>query len=213
MDNNLLTAHVTLQGTRPLLWHHFGPEAIPADGRKGERTGAAGNDPEEWRRTMLVTPEGQLYLEPAYAYAAIREGARYVKKGRGSLQSAVAATVQILDEIILVDRWLPGFPNGHPLELRTVEPPPLDATLPVYLDVRGVRNPATKARNVRYRVATAPGWQVAFSIQWDKTVIARDQMKAVLLDAGNLVGLGNGRNIGLGRFNVLTFEIGENGSE
>jgi hypothetical protein len=26
---NLLQAAITIEGTRPLMWNHFGPEAIP----------------------------------------------------------------------------------------------------------------------------------------------------------------------------------------
>jgi hypothetical protein len=46
---NTAHAQVTIVGTRPLLFHHFGPETIPADGRR-ERAGVAGNNPDEWRK-------------------------------------------------------------------------------------------------------------------------------------------------------------------
>lgn len=57
---NLLTAKVQIEGTRPLLWHHFGIDAIPLE--KQERSGVSGNDPEEWRKTVLMTSDRQLYL-------------------------------------------------------------------------------------------------------------------------------------------------------
>lgn len=190
---NMLMARVTIRGTRPLLWHHFGPDALPLG--KRERTGVAGNDPDEWKRTVLATPEGQLYVEPTYIFGCIRDGAKYTKKGRGSIQPMVAATLQVLDERIIIDRYLP---DG---ELTT------DSSQPVYLDVRSVRNPATRARNVRYRVAASPGWMTTFTILWDATVVSRDQMHAVLIDAGRLVGLGDGRTIGMGRFEIVTFEV------
>lgn len=190
---NMLMANVTIRGIRPLLWHHFGPDALPLG--KKERTGVAGNDPEEWKRTVLVTSEGQLYLEPTYIFACIRDGAKYTKKGRGSIQPMVAATLQVLDDRILIDRFLP---EG---ELTT------DSSQPIYIDVRTVRNPATRARNIRYRVAAAPGWTASFRILWDATVVSRDQMHAVLIDAGRLVGLGDGRTIGMGRFEIVSFEV------
>lgn len=201
--SNIVTAKVSIKGTRPLFWHRFGPDAMPLE--KGERTGVAGNDPEEWRKTVLVDKQGQLYLEPTYAFATVREGAKYTKKGRGSIQANVAATLQVVDNRIMVDRWLPGFPNGHECNPATVEPPAQDPDAPVYLDVRGVRNPSTKARNVRYRVVAAPGWTCEFSIMFDKTIVSRPEMQAVLNDAGKLVGIGNGRGIGMGRFEVLSF--------
>jgi hypothetical protein len=192
---NIANADIKIQGTRPLLWHHFGPDALPLE--KKERVGVAGNNPEEWKKTVLVTDNGQLYLDPSYVFACIRDGARHTKKGRGSIQSAVTATLQVLDNMILVDRFLPE--NINELQNKTEEP--------VYLDVRSVKNPSTRARNIRYRVAASPGWQAKFSIMWDITIVSRSEMQAAVIDAGRFSGLGDGRNIGFGRFVVVSFEI------
>lgn len=202
---NIVQAAVVIEGMRPLWWHRFGPEALPL--QKQEKTGVAGHDPEEWRRTVLATSKGQLYIEPTYIFGAIRDGAKYTKKGRGTLQRVVVATLQVVDPRILVDRWLPGFPSDEPCELGTMPPPPSDPELPVYLDIRGVRNPSTRGRNVRYRVAASPGWRCAFAIQWDKTIVSREQMEAILIDTGKLVGVGNGRSIGMGRFDIVEFTV------
>ena len=43
---NLLSAQIDLQGTRPLLWHYFGIDAIPL--QKQETEGVAGHNPGEW---------------------------------------------------------------------------------------------------------------------------------------------------------------------
>lgn len=203
MGNNIVRATVKIRGSRPIMWHVFGPESIPLE--KQERTGVAGNDPFEWRKTVLYTKDtGQLYLRPDYFFSCLREAARYTKKGRGSIQKFVAATLQVTDDKILIDdRFIPGFNGGLPESI------PTDDTLPVYLDVRGVRNPSTKGRNVRYRVACSTGWECTFNLLWDKTIVARGQMEAVLIDAGNLVGLADGRSIGFGRFEILSFDIGE----
>lgn len=192
---NILQARVTIKGVRPLLWHHFGPEALPLE--KQERTGVAGNDPEEWRKTVLMTQERQLYVMPSYVFGCLRDGAKYTKKGRGSIQTALVATLQIMDDVVLVDRHVPP------------EPLPTDPTLPVYLDIRSVKNPSTKGRNVRYRVAASSGWTCSFTLLWDKTVVSRGEMEAVLLDAGRLIGLGDGRAIGYGRFSVESFDVVE----
>lgn len=125
----------------------------------------------------------------------MRDGARYTKKGRGSIQTSVAATLQITDEMVLVDRWLPeGIPSA-------------DKTQPVYMDIRSVRNPATKGRNVRYRVAASTGWQAIYHCMWDKTIVNRNELETVILDAGRLCGLGDGRSIGFGRFEIARFEV------
>lgn len=190
---NTLIATVTIRGTRPMLWHHFGPDAIPVDGKR-EKTGVAGNDPVEWTRTVLMTNSRQLFVHSTYIFGMLRDAAKYTRKGKGSIQASVAATLQVCDDIVLVDRFVPDEPS-------------LDITQPVYLDVRSVRNPTTKSRNVRYRIAASPGWTVSFSIEWDKTVVSRGEMESVIRDAGKLAGLGSGRSIGFGRFDVISFEV------
>lgn len=193
--SNILLAKVTIKGLRPLLWHHFGPDALPLE--KQEKTGVAGHDPEEWKKTVLVTKDNQLYIEAAYIFACVRDGARYTKKGRGSIQSAVSATLQVTDTRILIDRYLP----------ETIAELVNQVDEPVYLDVRSVRNPSTKGRNIRYRVATAPGWTIVFNLMWDKTIVSRQELNAAVIDAGRFSGLGDGRNIGFGRFTVESFEL------
>lgn len=203
--SNIVTANVTIKGVRPLFWHHFGPDALPLE--KGERTGVAGNDPEEWRRTMMATRDGQLYLEGTYVFSTMKEGAKYTKRGKSPLMKSVAATLQVMTDRVLIDRHFPGFPNGHSFDPAKADPPERDPDLPVYLDVRGVVNPSTKARNVRYRIVAAPGWSASFELVWDKTVVSRAEMQAVLIDSGKLVGIGNARTIGMGRFSVEKFEV------
>lgn len=200
---NIIQAKVKIKGVRPLFWHKFGPEALPLE--KQERTGVAGNDPEEWRRTVLVSSNGQLYLEPTYAFSTIVNGSKYTKKGRGSIQSAVSATLQITDDRIMIDRYFPNCPGKF--DLATATPPPTDPEQLVYLDIRGVRNPTTKARNVRYRIAAHSGWACEINLLWDKTIVSRSEMETVLVDAGKLVGIGNGRAIGMGRFEIEKFDI------
>jgi hypothetical protein len=193
-SNNILQAKVTIQGTRALLWHAFGPDAMPLE--KQERTGVAGNDPEEWKKTVLMLPETrQLYVKPTYVFGTIRDGAKHTKRGRGTIQSFVAATLQVTDNFVLVDRFVPQ------------EPVTQDPTAPVYLDIQGVKNPATKGRNVRYRIAAAPGWSATFNLEWDKTIVSRGEMEAVVIDAGRFTGIGDGRNVGYGRFSVISFEV------
>lgn len=194
VTGNVVRARVSLVGTRPLLQHAFGPESIALE--KREREGVAGNDPSEWKRTCLVTPEGQLYVRGSYAFGCIRAGAKNTKKGRGSIQPLVVATLQIEEQIILIDRRLP---EGG-------EPKHNDYAAPVYVDVCGVVNKATKGRNVRYRLACSPGWRCTFTIEFDKTMVSRDQMRAVLIDAGRFAGLGDGLSVGNGRFAVEKYE-------
>lgn len=190
---NMVRMRVTIQGTRPLVQHRFGPDAIPLE--KGEKTGVAGNDPEEWRRSCMVDEGGQLYIPGTYVFGCVRDGAKHTKKGRGSIQSMVAATLQVEEAVVLLDRHMPK--NGDP---------PTAPTAPVYIDICGVRNPATKGRNVRYRLACSKDWKCSFTLLWDKTIVPRDTMRAIMNDAGVLVGIGDGRSVGYGRFKVLSWE-------
>lgn len=199
MANNIIEAKVTVKGIRPMLWHIFGPNSIPLE--KQERTGVAGNDPEEWRRTVAHTKDGQLFIPGSYVFGTLRDGSKFTKKGKGSIQSVLTSTLQILDDRVLVDRYIPGFNGSLPETL------PTDPDEPVYLDVRSVVNPSTRGRNVRYRVAASPGWMATFTLQWDKTIVSRNEMEAVCRDAGQLCGLGNGRKIGMGRFKIEQFEV------
>jgi hypothetical protein len=193
MANNIVTATITICGVRPILFHAFGPDAIPLE--KQEKTGVAGNDPEEWRKTVLMTKDRQLYMLPTYIFGCLREAARYTKKGRGSIQVSVGATLQVVDTRVLLDRFVPD------------EPIPTDPDELVYMDIRSVRNPATKGRNVRYRIAASPGWRCSFTITFDKTIVSRAEMESVLNDAGTLVGLADGRSVGFGRFVVESFKV------
>src|SRR5262249_23168863 len=154
----MVTAKIRVEGTQPLLWHHFGPDAIPLEAK--QRTGKAGNDPDEWRKTYLATSKGQLYLEASYVFGCLRAGAKYTTRKRGTLQPFVAATLQVVEDKILTDRFMPKAG------------PKLGAvTEPVYLDRRCVVNPGTGKRNIRYRVAAAAGWKAWFTIIWDNTVV------------------------------------------
>ncbi len=193
--NNIAIAEVRIIGIRPILWHRFGSDTLSLE--KREKTGVAGNNPEEWKKTVLKTQNNQLYIEPSYIFACLREGAKYTKRGRGSLQSVVSATLQVLDDKILVDRFLPDSITTNIEE-------------PVYLDIRGVKNPVTKSRNIRYRVCSSSGWKAIFHIAWDKSIISKFEMNSIAIDAGMLSGVGDGRSIGFGRFKVEEFLVVEN---
>jgi hypothetical protein len=190
---NMARVRVTIRGTRPLFQHVFGEDAIPLE--KAEKTGVAGNDPEEWKKTRMVTEDGELYIRGDYVFACLRDGAKHTKKGKGSIQPFLVATLQIEEPIICIGRKMP---DGEPRKN--------DYTAPVYIDVRGVRNPSTKGRNVRYRLAASPGWQCSFTLLWDRTIVSREQMRAIVKDASVLAGIGNGRSIGMGRFEVVAWE-------
>jgi hypothetical protein len=187
----MLEAYVEIIGTRPLLFNRFGPDSIPLV--KAERTGVAGNDPEEWTRRICWNEKRQLYLEAPAVFASIRDGGIYTKKGRGSIQPLIVATLQVEFDS---DRPLPSGRLGAERPVRPC----------LSLDARGVRM-ARGPRNVRYRLAASPGWTAIFHLTWDKTVLSRRELHAACIDAGRYAGIGDGRKIGFGRYDVAKFEV------
>ncbi len=190
----LTYAKVKIRGTKPLLIHCFTTETLSLE--RKERSGVAGNDPEEWKRTFMATSSGQLYVDSSYVFGCLRDAAKHTKSGRGSIQSKLAATLQVINDKALFNRYMPKNLNDITN----------DETQPVYLDIRSVKNPGTKARNIRYRLALSPFWETEFEIVWESTIVATSLLPAILRDAGMLVGLADGRSIGYGRFEVISFE-------
>lgn len=187
-------AKVRIRGTKPLLIHTFNANVLSLE--RKERSGGAGNDPEEWKSTYTADENNHLYLDSSYVFGCMREAARYSPSGRGrsTLQKVVSATLQVLSNRIYLNRYMP----------REITK---DENEPVYLDVRSVINPNTKNRNLRYRVALSPGWETEFEIIWDNTLVNGMQIEGVLHDAGMLVGLADARSIGYGRFDVSSVDI------
>lgn len=188
---SLLKAEVRIKGTRPILFNNFSIDSIPLV--KKEKSGVAGNNPEEWKTTFTATNEGQLYLRSDYIFSCLREGAKHTPKGRGTMEPVVSATLQVINDRLFLNRYLPQYEITR------------DESQPVYIDVRPVSRRGVK--NIRYRLATATGWETSFVVMWENTLINREQMKAICIDAGAFAGLGDGRKLGFGRFEVVSFHV------
>jgi hypothetical protein len=143
-----------------------------------------------------------LYIKPTYIFGCLRDGAKHTSRKRGTLQPYVAATLQVEDDLVYIER------DGQILKVPD-EPVPTDPTLPVFLDIQSVKNPSTRGRNVRYRIAASSGWEARFNLQWDGTIVSRGEMQSVAIDAGRFCGLADGRSIGYGRFEIIQFDVEE----
>jgi hypothetical protein len=196
----LIQAELHIRGIRPLLINRFRTESILAElkGRK-RRSGVAGGDPDEWKETFLMTTQRQLYLEPTCLFGCLRDGAAFIRRGKGSLQPLLVATLQICDERILLNCYVPERLDEIPFG------PVQGAAL--YIDVRSVKNPGTKARNVRSRLTLAAGWEAKARICWDESMLSRQEKEAIARDAGMFAGIGDGRRLGFGRFELVVFKI------
>ena len=215
MPENIVTATVNIVGNRALFFHAASTDMIPLE--KQEVTGVAGNDPWTWAKTTPITNEGQLYVDSTYSFATIRDGGRHIRSKRGTLMMPIIATLQVEEEIILIDRFLPPAARefvrskgkvGHPLEVLTTDP-----TSETYLDIRKGKNPNTKSAMIIYRVACSPGWHATFKLTWDRTVVSTGQLESAIMNAGALEGIGGGRKIGKGRFKVESFQVTQDTTE
>jgi hypothetical protein len=186
---------VGFKGIKPLLYHCFSIEAL-AIGRK-EIMGTAGNNPDEWKRTVKVTENGQFYLPFSYPFSCAINGSKMLRKGKGTYQKDVSSTLDVLDEKILLNRFMPQNIMGN------------TEKDDVYIDVRGVNNKNSKgSKNIRYRVCLNPGWEGEFSIKFDNTIVGIELMEQILIDGGKFSGFGDGRSIGFGKFVITKFEVG-----
>ena len=192
---------VKVKGKRPLLFHAFKVEAISNTSKV--KSGSAGNDPEEWKNSVLEM-NGQLFLPSSYWQSCMKAACAYTKAGRGSIQKSFIGCTGILTEQSLIDRHLPK--GWEKLDIKDA---PKDASLPVYIDIRGVTNPNSKGKNIRYRVACSPGWTTEYSFYFDDKILSQSQIRKVIEDAGKMVGVGSARTLGYGRFSVEDCQISD----
>jgi len=126
-----------------------------------------------------------LYVPGIAIQRALIGGATYSKgKGRSSLQKNVAACVSVSPERV---------------SLHTKE---------YQVDSRPVVVPATKGRVMRHR-ARIDKWKLTFDVEYDETLLTRDQLNRILIDTGQRVGLLDfcpERKGPFGRFIVTKFQ-------
>lgn len=107
----------------------------------------------------------ELYIPVENLTRALISGAGYSKgKGRSSLQKEVAAAV---------------FVNPARISLGTKE---------FEVDTRAVVIPATRGRVLAHR-PRIDDWDASFSVDFDETLIKKDQIVKILSDTGSRVGL------------------------
>ena len=98
------------------------------------------------------------------------------------------------------EKFYLNYTLPKPIALIETEELSRDSSQEIYLDIRAVKNPTTKGKNVRYRVAMKPGWELTVAFEWDDTILSRDNIKQAIEAAGKFVGLGDARLIGCGRY-------------
>lgn len=195
----LTTAKIQAKGIRPLLFHAFREEVLTQTKKKA--SGTVGNNPEEWKQTVQMDSDRRLFVTHLNLFAMIKNAAKHTKIGRGTIKDKVGATLQVPQR-----NYFLTF-EGKDLYVPDDQDLNRDEEKPVFLHVCSVKNPATKGRNMRYRIAANIDWELEFLITWDERVVSKDMMVGVIEDAGVLEGFMDGRNIGYGRFEMKAFEV------
>lgn len=192
----LVSATVKIKGIKPILINTFPISSLDSSRSK---SGSAGKNEEEWKNSVLMDEKRRIYVMNSYLLASITAGGKQIKVGKSTLSKKIGSTLEISeDRIFLEDRKVP---EEKDLTRLTTEP--------VYLDVRSVVNPMTKGRNLRHRIACSAGWRLSFTILWNDMAASKDNMKQCLEFAGMFEGIGDGRKIGFGRFQVESFSMND----
>jgi hypothetical protein len=135
----------------------------------------------EWDGGLYYDDSIGPYIPAQNVHSCIKEGARLTRGGK-----EVERCVQIATPRIKLDYDGPRDRNGL-----------WDAG--IFKDRRGVK--VQRARIFRTRPAF-DGWSIQFSLLYTTEGIDLDALCKYMSDAGTFIGLGDGRSIGMGRFNV-----------
>ncbi len=182
-NDTIQQAQVVIRGTEPLLWQPDEPHASLSYERP---------EPDAHRHTILVDETTQqLFFSPLVITACAREAARTVNRAQRPQMIALAESLSVQEERLIIERSVPESPI--PDSLRRVSR--LAESTP---------RKATRAGDDR---VAAQEWHMRFRIQWDQTIANYHEVWALLDYIGKLTGVGSERRLGYGRFRVHAFSI------
>jgi hypothetical protein len=182
-NDTIQQAHIIIRGTEPLLWQPDEPHASLV---------YAGPDPDAHSHTILVDETTQqLFFSPLVITACAREAARKVNREQRPQMIALAESLLMLEDRLVIERFTP-------------ESPIPDSHRRVYRLAEGTPRKATRAGDDR---VAAEEWHMRFRIQWEQTIANYHEVWALLDYMGKLTGIGSERRLGYGRFLVHTFGI------
>ncbi len=186
----------TIKGTSPFFFNPFAIESLVLTTVASK--GSAGNNPGEWEESLKSVEDGNLYIPSSYVRGTLINGGAYIKKKMSSYKKPIESCIQIAGSVIKVgNKTVPTDMLTDPKKYYNTHKN--DA----YIDIRAVSNPNTKGKNIRYRLALSPGWEMTFSVAWQDDVVSPEVMDQAVYFAGIYEGIGNGRRIGMGRFEVV----------
>jgi hypothetical protein len=142
--------------------------------------------PEEQAELAVYrSPDGELYFPGLNIQRSLVSAATFSKgKGRATLQRVVAACVFVSPEYCLL------------------------GAQKYIVDSRPVVIPATRGRVVRHR-PRFDDWRLSFELSYDDTLLTEPELRRVVDDAGNRIGIGDfrpERKGPFGRFIVIEWK-------
>jgi len=182
-NDTIQQAQVVIRGTEPLIWQPDEPHASLI---------SAYPDSDEHSHTILVdATTRQLFFSPLVINACAREAARTVNRQQRPQMIALAESLSVLEDRLVIERSVPEspIPDSRAIAYRLAESTPRKAT-----------------RAGDDRVA-AQEWHTSFRIQWDETIANHHEVWALYDYIGKLTGIGGERRLGYGRFVVHAFSI------
>jgi hypothetical protein len=182
-NDTIQQAQVTIQGTEPLIWQPDEPHASLV---------YAGPEPDAESHTIhFDEATRQLFFSPLVLTACAREAARTVNREQRPQMIALAESLSVLQERLIIERSVP-------------ESPIPDSLRRVYRLAESTPRKATRAEDGR---VAAQEWHMRFRIQWDQTIANYHEVWALYDYIGKLTGIGGERRLGYGRFVVHAFSI------
>lgn len=179
------TIHVTIEGLTPLLVNRFHEEAA-AEATSGTHSRKEKLSPEEDASNRLYANGNGPYIPAEWLRQSIIGAASRHKIGRRAATTDVAAALFVTPfEIPLASEW--------------------------HIDARAIVIPATKGRLLRYR-PMFDTWSISFQLEIDADLVGEKLIRAILEDAGKLVGIGDfrpARKGPYGRFSVTSWEVSD----
>lgn len=150
---------ITITGLSPLLMHRFPMEPVDAIQNKTPH--------EQASLGLYLDDVGAPCIPGVNVHRALIAGATFSKgKGRGSLQKNASAGLFVDEGALALD---PG-------------------SSPWVVDSRPVVVPATKGRIVRHR-PRFDKWVTSFTVTYDKALLSEQQVRRIVDDTGQRVGL------------------------
>jgi hypothetical protein len=172
------TVEVTLKGTSPLLQHRFSEDAEASLDKATRRVKLQEMTAREAaERTCYRLPNGILYMPTQAPLSAILNvaGNHKMRGSRKSLRYVIPGAVRVTDDTAAL-----------------FNPDTMEAIKDFEVDSRPITIPSTKGRVMRHR-AKIERWQMTFSLRINTGIIGTDDVMKLLVEAGDLCGIGDFR--------------------